>query len=606
MERGHCLVSQQIRRKIVSGDIKISTKTPKRNKTGKFEDPELEKRVQPSSFEPVIGNELFVLDIESQAVFNPGPNQQVYPALLQLPKRQRQRVDITGGFELKRGFTYLIPLQEKVRLRKGERLKSSPKSSIGRVFPITRMVADYSSSFDEIHYITSRNRELDMFLLVQPTAFNLIAHPGIPLNQLRFFKGSDTSLSESELKEVFNQHPIMKTRQRGKLRKHQPVITSEGVQVCLDLSGENTKGISALRARRNPEPVDLAQTADHNPEDYFEPVIPTRGEVRLHGGEYYLASSHGILDIPANLSAELRRHSGLGVRGTWDEAGFIDNGFTGDLVFEFNLTETGGVVLPARFPKPVSFLDFSRSSEPPDKTYGKNIGSNYQGQLGPRPSKHFRPFDYARAAKQYKKLDTDVLVLDSRTLQHLRKSSDGFEPLTEREASELLNLIHEQGFFHSRYDCEDDEEVQQIIPYGVIFDKENRVFTYVRASNIADYGDERLFGKHSIGIGGHIGRIDGPEYVENNLQRKVLTGEVCGDFSNSRLIGTMMSRATPVDRVHFGLIYHINVNGKVTVTDPALSSLGMKTIEEVQSNSAFFETWSKNLIPFLPLLKKQL
>ena len=44
-------------------------------------------------------------------------------------------------------------------------------------------------------------------------------------------------------------------------------------------------------------------------------------------------------------------------------------------------------------------------------------------------------------------------------------------------------------------DCESDEEVLQVIPYVLLFDESKKIFTYIRASDIKDYGDERLFGK---------------------------------------------------------------------------------------------------------------
>jgi deoxycytidine triphosphate deaminase len=118
MGKDFCLASQEIRARIKEGRIK----TP-------FD----ELRIQPSSFEPIIGDEIYVLDTEAGA-FQPDENQTVYGTLLQLPEKRRQKVDIGGGFELKKGFTYLVPLEDRIILSPGEYVKSSPKSSLGRVF----------------------------------------------------------------------------------------------------------------------------------------------------------------------------------------------------------------------------------------------------------------------------------------------------------------------------------------------------------------------------------------------------------------------------------------------------------------------------------------
>ncbi len=610
MERGYCLVSQQIRDKIAKREITVNASNLFRNDDEFFEDDELEKRVQPASFEPVIGDEAFILDIEEHGIFSPGQKETVYRALLKLPKRQRQKIDISNGFEFKTRFNYLIPLEERVILKAGERVKSSPKSSTGRLFPLTRLIADYSSYFDEV--ICSLNLEdksLELWLLVQPTAFNLIMHPGLTLNQLRFFNGLNVSLTQEEIVEEFKKNPLLYNRGESDISPAEPVITDDGLQINLDLSGRFTHGIVALRARRNPIPIDLTKPEFYNAEDFFEPVESKEGKIKLQGNEHYLIASKGIVSVPRHLSAEVRRHYGAGIRGTWDEAGFADPGFEGDLVFEATPTEIGGITLSKDIAKPVSALEFFRTSELPDKVYGKDIGSHYQAQLGPKVSKHFKPFDYARAAKEYKKLKRDVLVQDARVLLSYRKTPEGFEPIREDVVKKLFREIEEieRSFFHSRYDCEDDELVLQVIPYVLAFGPDNNIFTYIRATNIEDYGDVRLFGKYSIGLGGHIVRNDAPKYIRNCLVREVTKEEarIYGKYSPPKLVGTMMAYEKPVDRVHFGLVYTMHVEGRVRANEKSITPLGMKSFRWLSEHSNPFETWSKILIPYLSLLYKQ-
>jgi deoxycytidine triphosphate deaminase/predicted NUDIX family phosphoesterase len=605
-KKGYCLVSQEIRKKILNKDIRISGTPPSIEDNGSFKNDDIESRVQPSSFEPVIGNEAFILDSEEQGVFSPKQHETVYRALLGLPKRQRQKISISGGFEIKTGFSYLIPLEERITLHDGEGVKASPKSSIGRLFPLVRTIADYNPGFDAMHHWHKIDEPLHIWLLVQPTTFNMIIYPGLALNQLRFFNGLNVSLSQQEIIEEIGKNPLLYSRKvDGNEVPVHSIVTDDGLEIKLDLSGEYTSGIVALRARRNPTAIDLSKTGFYNAEEFFEPVENRGGKIKLFGGEGYLMASKGILNIPPHLSSELRRHYGTGMRGTWDEAGFVDPGFRGHLIFEVGINERGGITLSHDDERQISALEFFRVREKPDKLYGEEeTGSHYQNQSGPRVSKHFKEFDYGMAAKDYKKLNRDVLVHDAKILKSFRKTEDGFELLDPKVAEKLSTEVEERGFFHSRYDCEIDEEVLQVIPYVLLFDQGQRILTYVRAVNIKDYGDRRLFGKHSFGFGGHIIRGDGPQYINKCLEREVMKEEVRieGRYSQPKLVGTLMAYDAPVDRVHFGLIYTTHIEGRVKEKESSVTSLRIKCFDELIQNSEPFETWSKILIPHLSAL----
>ncbi|MBS3168805.1 2'-deoxycytidine 5'-triphosphate deaminase [Candidatus Woesearchaeota archaeon] len=132
--RGYALVSQDIRRLIFDGrlitQLEILDKSPKSIK--KQED--VESRIQPSSFEPVIEDKVFILDTDVEGLFRGCSTDTIYRNLLRLPKRRRQEVSISDGFQINVGSSYLFPLREKVRLEDSERMRSSPKSTRGRDF----------------------------------------------------------------------------------------------------------------------------------------------------------------------------------------------------------------------------------------------------------------------------------------------------------------------------------------------------------------------------------------------------------------------------------------------------------------------------------------
>lgn len=601
--KGFCLASQQLREYIKQGKIETAfTNFSQREEEGQFNDLSLEKLVQPSSLEPQLTDDCFILDTETKGIFRPQPQESIYRTLLQLPGRQRHKVSLIDGFELRKGFTYLIPLAEKIKLDQDSYIKSSPKSSYGRLFVHTRLLADYNPCYDEIQGHYRPQELLQLWLLLQPLAFNLLVYPGLTLNQLRFFQGRDTQLSSSQIEEEFVRYPLLRKKEgKALIPLEKPMVTEEGLQIHLDLSGKDSEGIVALRARHNPNPIDVKKSEEYNAEHFFEPVLSRPMIIRR--GEYYLLSSAEVLTIPPHLNVELESHSHIGIHGPLHFAGFVDNGFQGDLVFEVRSDEIADMELCEGMP--ISKLKVYRTAIP-DKLYGEASGAHYQLQVGPRPAKFFKPFDFAFAARNYEKLDRLVLVQDAHVLNRHRTTTAEFEILSEERIPGLFKDI-ENGFFQSRYDCEFDELILQIIPYVIVFGPERQVFSYVRASNIKDYGDRRLFGKHSIGLGGHIRKNDGPHYLETCIEREVLQEEISitGFHSPPRLVGTLMAYDRPVDRVHFGVIYTMHTDGLVQPNESSLVSGKMVSLEGLlndQERDQKYETWSRTLIPFLPEL----
>lgn len=347
----------------------------------------------------------------------------------------------------------------------------------------------------------------------------------------------------------------------------------------------------------------MRKVHSYNAEDYFEPVVNRAGELKIIAREHYLLSSREVLEIPPNLSVELDRHSTLGLSGPVDFAGFIDPGFIGDLVFELRSDELRDVTLDSGA-MPISQLRLFRSKVP-DKIYGQKSGANYQGQVGIRPAKHFNAIDFAEMARDYPKLSKRVLTQDADLLLKHRTSGEGFQWISPERAKKLITEIN-SGFWHWRYDCEPDESILQPIPYVVIFDNQGNVYSYVRASNIQNYGDMRLHGKHSIGLGGHILQKDSPDFVTSCLNREVFQEEVkvSGEYRQPLLLGTLFARDKPVDRVHFGLIYCVGVKGSVKQKEDSIkkNSGRMISIEQIAADPEIgekYETWSRILIPKL-------
>ncbi len=590
---GRCLVSQEIRQLIQEQHLLVPSFS--------------ESRIQPSSFEPTLGDEAFVLDTEDEGIFLPTAEKQVYQTLLEIPSRRRQRIDLSSSKEFKVGFSYLIPLEEKVSTPPSMSIKASPKSSIGRVFLDTRMVADYNPTFNEA---TCRHQgdALRLWLLVQPLNRNVLVQRGLSLNQLRFFSGLGASMGAQELLADFQREPLLYLRQHdGSLLPAEPDVKEDGLTVHLDLLGKTTEGIVGLRARHSPSPIDLT-SSNHRAEDFFEPLKAKDGRFIIKPRQGYLFATQEVLKVPPDRNAELNFTSETAFRGSVHFAGFMDNDFVGEITLEVQSDESGPMTW--HHGMPIGKLRFFRTIKP-DKLYGAQTGAHYQQQSGPKLAKFFGPFDFKYAAKNYGKLERLVLVHDARVLRGFRTEPEGFEPLDGEGAINLLHAIETRGFFHSRYDCEEDELVLQPIPYVLLFGPDNKVFTYQRAENRQHYGEQRLFGKHSVGVGGHISKLDAPHLLERCLQREIDEEVVlAGTALKPTFVGTLFQTDRPVDRVHFGLVYALQTNGQISPKESSIVHGTMRAFSDLRADVTqhpeHYETWSRVLIPHLQTISASL
>jgi dCTP deaminase len=121
--------------------------------------------------------------------------------------------------------------------------------------------------------------------------------------------------------------------------------------------------------------------------------IPTEDVFILHPGEFVLGSTAERVTIPNDLVARLEGKSSLGRLGLLihSTAGFVDAGWDGNLTLELSNVATLPITLyPGMKIGQISFL---RMTTPADAPYGSSdVGSKYQGQRGPTPSRYFENF----------------------------------------------------------------------------------------------------------------------------------------------------------------------------------------------------------------------
>ena len=121
--------------------------------------------------------------------------------------------------------------------------------------------------------------------------------------------------------------------------------------------------------------------------DESEPFI-------LHPGEFVLGSTLERIRLPDDLVARLEGKSSLGRLGLLihSTAGFIDPGWDGHVTLE--LSNVANLPITIYPEMKIGQLSFVQMAEPTDHPYGSSgLGSKYQGQRGPTPSRYWQNFE---------------------------------------------------------------------------------------------------------------------------------------------------------------------------------------------------------------------
>jgi dCTP deaminase len=121
--------------------------------------------------------------------------------------------------------------------------------------------------------------------------------------------------------------------------------------------------------------------------------VPEEDSFILHPGEFVLGSTLERVALPSDLVGRLEGKSSLGRLGLLihTTAGFVDPGFDGYLTLELsNVANLPITLYPGMKIGQISFLQMTT---PADVPYGSSaLGSKYQGQRGPTPSRYFQNF----------------------------------------------------------------------------------------------------------------------------------------------------------------------------------------------------------------------
>jgi dCTP deaminase len=131
------------------------------------------------------------------------------------------------------------------------------------------------------------------------------------------------------------------------------------------------------------EMEDLTELVEVDPDEAFI----------LHPGEFVLGSTLERITLPDDLVARLEGKSSLGRLGLLihSTAGFIDPGWDGHVTLE--LSNVANLPITIYYGMKIGQLSFVQLTEPAEHPYGTgSLGSKYQGQAGPTPSRYWKNF----------------------------------------------------------------------------------------------------------------------------------------------------------------------------------------------------------------------
>lgn len=208
----------------------------------------------------------------------------------------------------------------------------------------------------------------------------------------------------------------------------------------------------------------------------------------------------------------------------------------------------------------------------------------------------------------------------------------GFTALRRPDAEALLRRAHQRGRFVDRSTAERTPAWKQWIPYGVLCCGDGRIDGVFTVQRTKGQTEARLHGAYSVGLGGHIERVDalmgndpsgdGPAFFAAALQRElreevdfgslVFEDRASGDRASGgappapELVGLINDDSTEVGSVHAGLCYRVSlplplatarVRVRIAETDKMRGGFTpLVELANLWQNPSQFETWSQLLI----------
>ncbi|MCC1481516.1 2'-deoxycytidine 5'-triphosphate deaminase [Roseibaca sp. Y0-43] len=352
------LPSQTLREMIARGEIASDTPIPA-------------EQIQPASLDLRLGRRAWRV----RASFLAGKGRRVADRLADF---EMHEMALDGGTVLEKGCVYVVELMERLALPEGLQAVANAKSSTGRLDLLTRVIADNGTEFDRV----PDGYQGPLYAEICPRSFSVLVRPGQRLNQIRFRRGHAV-LDDAALRDLHTREVLV---------PGEPVI-SQGLGFSVDLKPASGS-LVGYRAKPHTGVIDLDRIDAYPPRDFWEELHTETGQIILDPGAFYILVSREAVHIPPDYAAEMAPYLAMVGEFRVHYAGFFDPGFghaaaggTGARgVLEVRCHEAPFALEHGQI---VGRLVYERMAERPERLYGADIASNYQGQ-GLKLAKHFK------------------------------------------------------------------------------------------------------------------------------------------------------------------------------------------------------------------------
>lgn len=197
---------------------------------------------------------------------------------------------------------------------------------------------------------------------------------------------------------------------------------------------------------------------------------------------------------------------------------------------------------------------------------------------------------------------------------------EGF--VTKFSFEEVIKKIHPHTVIAQRAGLESNQDFLQLLPYCIIhkseLEKPKQYLLYQRTKQV---GEERLGGKFSIGVGGHIDLNDYADSeqtrtgelslmsllkrsIEREIQEETSTDcHISEQMLKDCFMGVIVDRGNDVGKVHIGLVFSFDdldligvekASDTLKITEPELLDFGYQSLESLKTYDT--ERWTKILI----------
>ena len=339
-------------------------------------DPE---RVSPASLDLTLSEEIY--EIEGAVQMRPGEKVRDVLGIAKSEKRS-----ITQP--LQKQHTYLVRLNETLKLPEGVYGYCNPKSSTGRIYLPVRVLADGVSRFDTV---APAGFAGELWLLMSPRSFPIQVDQGESLTQLRLFNG-DSRFSEFDLQLALREYKLMWHGSRNEPYEYKDLHISDHDGSLILRSGFDDK-IPGYECLEPDLVLETARIGEYQTSDFFRPIEIVDDRVHLKKDKFYILTTKERIRIPPCLASEMVPMDERFGDFRSHYAGFLDPGWGWGSMGEgfgrpFTLEVRPFEDIYMRTKQPIAKIRFEYMLEEPDMQYDTR-DSNYLSQSGPKLAKQF-------------------------------------------------------------------------------------------------------------------------------------------------------------------------------------------------------------------------